>query len=184
MIDEAHAFGVFGSNLCGVSDEEGVLKEVDIISATLGKSMASMGAFVVADRSVVDYFVNKSRSFIFSTALPPVNVLWTNWLLSKKFDLLLQKKGRIRSIIKFTLDYLKDKGLDCSSQSQIIPIVTGDNKRALELALFLQERGFFVLPIRPPSVAPKSSRIRLSLNADIGMEEIKEIIDLISGELI
>ena len=98
--------------------------------------------------------------------------------------MLLQKKGRIRSIINFTLDYLKDKGLDCLSQSQIIPIVTGDNKRALELALFLQERGFFVLPIRPPSVAPKSSRIRLSLNADIGMEEIKEIIDLISGELI
>ena len=61
MIDEAHAFGVFGSNLCGVSDEEGVLKEVDIISATLGKSMASMGAFVVADRSVVDYFVKSRR---------------------------------------------------------------------------------------------------------------------------
>lgn len=183
MIDEAHAFGVFGDNLCGVSEEEGVLKEVDIISATLGKSMASMGAFVVADKSTVDYFVNKSRSFIFSTALPSVNILWTNWLLNDKFDLLLQKKERIRYIIKFALDYLKDRGIDSVSSSQIIPVVTGDNKRALELALFLQERGFFVLPIRPPSVAPKSSRIRLSLNADIGMEEIKEIIDLVSGEL-
>ena len=79
---------------------------------------------------------------------------------------------------------MKDRGIESVSSSQIIPVVTGDNKRALELALFLQERCFFVLPIRPPSVAPKSSRIRLSLNADIGMEEIKEIIDLISGELI
>ena len=85
--------------------------------------------------------------------------------------------------MKCALDYLKDRGIESVSSSQIIPVVTGDNKRALELALFLQERGFFVLPIRPPSVAPKSSRIRLSLNADIGMEEIKEIIDLVSGEL-
>ena len=183
MIDEAHAFGIFGNSICGVSEEIGILSNVDIITATLGKSMASMGAFVVSDKNMIDYFINKSRSFIFSTALPPVNVLWTSWLLSKKFNLLLEKKEKIKTLIKVTLDYLKDKKINCVSQSQIIPIVTGDNKKALELALHLQEQGFFVLPIRPPSVAQKSSRIRLSLNADISVDEIEEIVDVISGEL-
>lgn len=183
MIDEAHAFGIFGNNICGVSEETGVLRNVDIITATFGKSIASMGAFVVSNKNMIDYFINKSRSFIFSTALPPVNILWTSWLLSKKFNLLLEKKEKVRTLIKITLDYIKGKGIDCISQSQIIPIVTGDNRKALELALFLQEHGFFVLPIRPPSVAPKSSRIRLSLNAGVSVDDIREIVDLVSGEL-
>ena len=86
IIDEAHAFGVFGKNLCGISETVNVSNDVDIITATLGKAFASVGAFCVANKTYIDYFVNKSGSFIFSTALAPVNVMWTNWLIENKIN--------------------------------------------------------------------------------------------------
>ena len=75
MIDEAHAFGIYGKNLAGIADRDNLLNDVDIITATLGKSFASMGAFCVSNRTIIDYLINKANSFIFSTAIPPVNIM-------------------------------------------------------------------------------------------------------------
>lgn len=183
MIDEAHAFGAFGENLCGISEQQNVLNDVDIITATLGKSLASTGAFVVSQENIIDYFVNKARSFIFSTSLPSLNIMWSEWLLSQNFDLLKAQKHRLNEVCEFALNYLEQKEISTPSSSQIIPIVLGDNKKALEMSKFLQENGYFILPIRPPSVAPKSSRIRLSLNSQISKEEIKNVINLISEKI-
>ena len=84
MLDEAHAFGIFGSNLAGIADMEDVLEKVDIITATLGKSFASMGAFCVSDSTIIKYLTNKANSFIFSTALPPVSIMWSNFIIEEK----------------------------------------------------------------------------------------------------
>ena len=75
MLDEAHAFGVFGDNLFGVAQENNLLDEIDIITVTLGKSLASMGAICVSNRVIIDYLINKASTFIFSTALPSINIM-------------------------------------------------------------------------------------------------------------
>ncbi len=178
MIDEAHSFGVFGNNLCGISETENCLQDVDIITATLGKAFASVGAFCVADKTYIDYFINKSGSFIFSTALAPVNVMWTDWLIENKVDLIKQKRQKLSVLCKQVHEHIKDNG-----KTQIIPIIIGQNDKTIRTANYLQEKGFFVLPVRVPTVAPNTARLRLSLTADISFEEIKTLFETIKEQL-
>ncbi len=172
MLDEAHAFGIFGKNLAGISDRENLLSEVDIITATLGKSFASIGAFCVSNKTIVDYLINKANSFIFSTALPSVNIMWTNFLIEENFDVVKKQSRKLNTLIKQAHEYIKDNG-----STQIIPFIIGDNAKTGKVAEILQAKGYFVLPVRPPTVPVNTSRLRLSLTADITFEEFKNIID-------
>jgi 8-amino-7-oxononanoate synthase len=174
MIDEAHAFGVFGKDLCGISETVNVSNDVDIITATLGKSFASVGAFCVANKIYIDYFVNKSGSFIFSTALAPINVMWTNWLIENQINLIKDKQQKLNTLFKQVHEYIQDTG-----QTQIIPVIIGQNKQTVEIANKLQDEGFFVLPVRVPTVPQNTARLRLSLTADITFEEMKALFKII-----
>ncbi len=178
MIDEAHAFGIFGDNLAGICDKENILSEVDIITATLGKSFGSMGAFCVSSRTIIDYLINKADSFIFSTALPSVNVMWSNFLIEEKIDFIKSKSKKLNNIIKEAHQYINDNG-----KTQIIPVIIGDNAKTVKIALELQSKGFFVLPVRPPTVPVNTSRLRLSLTADITTNEFKLLADTIKRAL-
>ena len=170
MIDEAHAFGVFGDNLQGISAKNNLLDEIDIITVTLGKALASSGAICIANKTIINYLINKASSFIFSTAIAPINVMWSNFLLEEKFDLLRLKKEKLNSLF----DKIH-KIYPSASQSQIIPIVLGSAQNATNKALELQQKGFYVLPINPPTVPVNTSRLRISLTADITFEEICNI---------
>lgn len=170
MIDEAHAFGVFGDNLQGVAAQEGLLDEIDIITITLGKSLASQGAVCLADRAVIDYLINKASSFIFSTAIPSINVMWSNFLLEEKFELLKEKKKKLTSLFKSVHSLYPT-----ISSSQIIPVIIGESDKTLKTALELQNKGYYVLPINPPTVPGGTSRLRISLSADINIDEIKDL---------
>ncbi len=178
MIDEAHAFGIFGNNLAGVSDGENILEDVDIITATLGKSFASMGAFCTANKTIIDYLINKTNSFIFSTAIPSVNVMWSNFLIEEKFDIVKEKSKKLNNLVTKAHEYIKDKG-----ETQIVPIITGENNKTIKIAEELQSKGFFILPVRPPTVPVNTSRLRLSLTADITSDEFKTVIDIIKRVL-
>jgi len=98
MIDEAHAFGVFADNLQGVCSQLNLLNEIDIITITLGKALASSGAICISNKTIIDYLINKASSFIFSTAIAPLNVMWSNFLLEEKFELLQAKKEKLNSL--------------------------------------------------------------------------------------
>ncbi len=174
MIDEAHAFGIFGKTLCGIIDENDLLNEVDIITATLGKSIGSMGAFCVSEKTIIDYLVNKASSFIFSTAIPPSSIMWSNYLIEEKFDFLYKQAQKLKKLIKDAHEYMKDEG-----KTQIIPIIIGDNYKTINIAQELQSKGFYVLPVRPPTVPVNSSRLRLSLTSNITFEEFQLIINKI-----
>ena len=178
MIDEAHAFGVFGENLAGVSDENGIRENVDIITATLGKSFGSMGAFCVSNKVIIDYLINKADSFIFSTALPSVNIMWSDFLISEKFDFVREKSLKLRNLINEAHLYIKDGGL-----TQIIPVIIGENNKTVKIAQELQSKGFYILPVRPPTVPVNTSRLRLSLTSDITKEEFQTVIDIVNGAL-
>lgn len=172
MIDEAHAFGVFGNSLAGVCDELNLLDEIDIITITLGKSLASMGAICLANSTIINYLVNKASSFIFSTAIPSVNIMWSNFLLEEKFSLLKEKQVKLRNLFNQV-----HKIYPSISSSQIIPIVLNDAKKTKDYALELQQKGYYVLPINPPTVPVGTSRLRISLCADIEFEEVKALFE-------
>ena len=178
MIDEAHAFGVFGDSLEGVAGSLNLLNDVDIITVTLGKALASQGALCISDSVIINYLINKASSFIFSTAIPSVNVLWTNFLLNEKFELLLQKKEKLNSLFKKV-----HKIYPTVSSSQIIPVIIGEAKKTSDKALELQKEGYYVLPINPPTVPTGTSRLRLSLCADIELEEIENLFKKVNNAL-
>ena len=96
MIDEAHAFCAYGKTLAGISYG----KDVDIITATFGKAVGSFGAFCVANNEIISYLVNKARSFIFSTSIPPINIAWTNWLLTEKREYLKDRKICLKTLLQ------------------------------------------------------------------------------------
>jgi len=178
MIDEAHAFGIFGENLCGVCEEKKILQDVDIITITLGKSLGSMGAVCLANKIIIDYLINKASSFIFSTAIPSINVMWSLFLLKDKMLHLKQQKEKLNELYKKVhLIY------PTLSNSQIIPVVIGQAQKTKNIANYMQEKGYYVLPINPPTVPVGTSRLRISLTADIAVSEISEFFNLIKGNL-
>ncbi len=170
MIDEAHAFGVFGDNLLGICDSLNLIDKIDIITVTLGKSLASMGAVAIADKTIIEYLINKASSFIFSTAIAPINVMWSNFLLNEKFDILKLKKEKLNTLFSEV-----HKLYPTTSQSQIVPIVLGQSDKTSYFAADCQKEGYYVLPINPPTVPTGTSRLRISLTSDIEYCEIENL---------
>lgn len=165
VIDEAHAFGVFGKIGLGVCETLGIIDKVDLIVGTFGKAIGSMGAFAVGNKTLTDYLTNKARSFIFSTALPPINVAFTKWVIENKLPNTFDKRMKMLEI-----------GKSAGSSSHIIPIIIGGNKETVEACEILYQNGYFTLPIRPPTVPDGTSRLRLSLTTEITQQELKDAI--------
>lgn len=164
IIDEAHAFGVFGENGLGVAEELGIIDDVDLLVGTFGKAIGSMGAFVTGSKTMIDFLINKSRSFIFSTALPPINIAFSKWIIETQISKTAQKRKNMLNLAK-----------KFGSQSHIIPVVIGENKDTVDLCEVLFHNGYFTLPIRPPTVPVGTSRLRLSLTADIREDELQTL---------
>ena len=167
ILDEAHAFGVFGKNGLGVTETLGITDKVDLIVGTFGKAIGSMGAFVTGKKTLIEYLTNKARSFIFSTSLPPINIAFSKWIIEKKLPYTYEKRKKMLSI-----------GQKAGSESHIIPVVIGGNKETVDTCNVLYHNGFFTLPIRPPTVPEGTSRLRLSLTTDITEKEIFDAISL------
>lgn len=173
ILDEAHAFGVFGDNGLGVAEELGIINDIDLIVGTFGKAIGSMGAFAVGSRILIDFLINKSRSFIFSTALPPINIAFTKWIIENKLPNTLLKRKKMLNIAK-----------NFGSQSHIIPVVIGENKDTVDLCEVLFHNGYFTLPIRPPTVPVGTSRLRLSLTCEIEETELQTLKEKINEKLL
>lgn len=170
IIDEAHSVGVFGATGCGLAEEQGVLDEVDIIIGTFGKAFCSTGAYAIMDEALREYLINKMRSFIFTTALPPVVVNWSRFVLSKVIGM----KKRREHLRKISAKLRK--GLKSSGDSQIVPLVVGENAAAVALAEKLRKAGLLVFAIRPPTVPAGTARLRFSLTAALTERDIDKIL--------
>ena len=161
MIDEAHAFCAYGKSLGGISYG----KDVDIVTATFGKALGSFGAFCVSNKDIISFLINKARSFIFSTSIPPINIAWSNWLLTSKIEYILNQKRKLENLTTKAHSLLND--VVCDTNTHIIPLVIGSNDKTLEVAEKLKGEGYYIPAIRPPTVPIGSSRLRLSLTADL-----------------
>lgn len=179
FVDEAHATGIFGKDGAGVVQEEGLEREIDFIMGTFSKALGSFGAYLATSKKVVNYLVNTCRGFIYSTALPPA-IIASNLV---SIDLVKAESYRREKLLESTEYFrqaLKSRGFALKGNSQIIPLVIGKNKETCEFAQHLQEGGYWVLPIRPPTVPQGEARLRFSLTFYHTKEILQRLIDDIS----
>lgn len=163
-VDEAHAYGCFGERGLGLCNEEGITEDVDLLVGTFGKAGGSAGAFAASGETLHATMVNSARSFIFSTALPPVVYLRT---LENHLRLrgAWQRRKDLAEISAEAKARIEAKYGPTPSTTHIIPIITGDAEKALALAAELRQKGIVALPIRRPTVPPGGERVRISLSA-------------------
>lgn len=174
-VDEAHAVGVLGHNGLGLAEETQTLQDIDYIVGTFGKAFASMGAYVICDASIREWLINQVRSFIFSTALPPITHCWTRFVLAKMPSLSNLRTHLAEVSLRVSQAINTDS--EVSYQSPIIPYILGDNVSAVQKAQALQQAGFYALPIRPPTVPVGTARIRLVMNAKLSAEDCDRLIE-------
>lgn len=177
-VDEAHAFGVRGDKGLGVAEEMNCIQEIDFLVGTFGKALASAGAYIVCKKIVREYLINKMRTLIFTTALPPITLSWTSFLLERLPNLKDERK-HLTLISNLLKDALLAKGYSCPTDSHIIPMIIGESKVAVLTAELLQRKGFYALPVRPPTVPEGTSRIRFSLTAELSQTDIERLIEVI-----
>jgi 8-amino-7-oxononanoate synthase len=176
MVDEAHATGIFGRNGAGLVEEEGLEKEVDLIMGTFSKALGSFGAYLACSKVIASYLINSCRSFIYSTALPPA-VIAANLA---SIELIKEEPFRRENLLesaKYFRESLKIKGLKVAGDSQIVPLISGNNLKTVEFAKNLQEKGYWVLPIRTPTVPKGEERLRFSLTHYHTKETLQKLID-------
>lgn len=174
-VDEAHAIGVYGKNGLGIAERANVIADIDLLVGTFGKALASMGAYVVCDKILKECLINQMRPLIFSTALPPFNVTWTHFIF-ERLPQLSKERTHLELLSAFLRQEVEHRTQTMPSQTCIVPYILGENEATLAKAKVLQEQGYYCLPIRPPTVPKGTSRIRLSLTADMTMDEVKQFV--------
>jgi len=180
FVDEAHATGIFGKNGSGVVEEEGLEEKIDFIMGTFSKALAGFGAYLATSRKIVEYLINACRSFIYSTALPPAIVACN----LASIDLIRDEPYRRKDLLalaQYFREALIRKGFTVKGVSQIIPVILGDNLKAKKIASTLQEKGYWILPIRPPTVPFGQARLRFSLTFHHDNKVLERAIDDISS---
>lgn len=177
MVDDAHATGVIGKDGRGVPGLFGLEDAIDIQMGTLSKALGCFGAYVVGSRQLKEFLINKCRSFIFTTALPPSVIASA----LAAFDLLESEPWR-REAIQANADFLRtglrSLGYDVAgSETQIIPVVVGDSARAILFSKMLLERGVFACGVRPPTVPEGQSRLRATVMATHTREDLQQALN-------
>ncbi|MDR1581790.1 MAG: 8-amino-7-oxononanoate synthase [Prevotellaceae bacterium] len=175
-VDEAHAFGVMGVSGLGCAHHKQLVHRIEYVICTLGKAGASEGAFIICDSVTKQWLVNKSRTLIFTTATPPINILWTHFVIKK-----ILKMNKEREHLQQITKRLRDKlaGYNILGDTHIIPVVTCGNDKCADLAGKMQSKGIWAMPVRYPSVPVGQARIRLSLTAAMSNEHIDRVYESI-----
>lgn len=192
-VDEAHSFGCEGPDGLGLTAASAKPDMVDIMVGTFGKAAASQGAFAIVNRTLHQYLMNHARSFIFSTAIPPISVAWTNFVIDRITDM-----DDERSHLK-VLSTAMNRGLNelrsaCSDntetdanaiiqQTAIQPFIIGSSSKTLKISSLLNSDGIKVLPIRTPTVPPGTERLRFSLSAALTLSDVDKAISSLRKHL-
>jgi 8-amino-7-oxononanoate synthase len=183
IVDEAHAVGLYGDRGSGLIEACGIERDVCLSVNTAGKALGVSGAFVAGPAWAIGYLIQRARPFIFSTAPPPSLAA----ALDASLDIIErepQRRALLTSRVQYFRNALRTAGVPVPDGfSQIIPIVLGDNDRALLAAGELQAQGFDVRAIRPPSVAAGTARLRIAVNVGLSDETIDRFVDVLAATL-
>lgn len=180
MVDEAHAGGVFGVHGEGYAGRVNGGDRIDLHMGTFGKALGGFGAYVTGEPWLIDYLVQKMRSFIFSTALPPAVLASANEAIR-----IVEREERRRTMLHEKAAYfrgaLKRRGLDIgASASQIVPVMIGSDADAVAFSQSLQQRGIAAVPVRPPTVPENRARIRLTVMSAHTYEDLQWAVEQIT----
>jgi 8-amino-7-oxononanoate synthase len=174
IVDEAHAIGAIGPDGRGAIAQAGLEGEVDVAIGTLGKALGSYGAYACASEETIRYLINTARPLIFSTAPPPPSVagaLTALELLEEKPHLVQRLRSNARALRRA----LAAEGIGVGdAEMHIVPLIVGEERAAMGLCETTLERGIFAQAIRPPTVAPGTSRLRLAVMATHTADELRE----------
>jgi 8-amino-7-oxononanoate synthase len=180
LVDEAHATGVLGPTGAGLAEEVGLESDTTASVGTLSKALGGIGGFVGASREVCDLIVNRARSFSYTTALPAAACEAARAALAivrAEPD----RRKRVLALAERLRCALQEKGFESGrSETQIVPVLVGEPERALALAAALLERGIFCPAIRPPTVPPGTSRLRVSLTAEHTEEDVDRLVAVLA----
>ena len=178
LVDDAHGFGVLGKQGHGILEQENIQSDRIIYIGTLGKAAGVSGAFVCAQDSFVEWLVQKGRPYIYSTATPPA-IAHT---LLKSLEIIesdegAKRRGQLNQLIKIWQDEMTfSEWKKVSSCTPIQPIILGSNASALMAAKLLDEAGYWIPAIRPPTVAPGSARLRITFSANHSADDLRKLI--------
>ena len=177
MVDDAHGLGVMGHLGAGTSAHFDLTDKVDLIMGTFSKSLASLGGFLAADHSIIEYLRHHARSLIFSASMSPASVASTLAAL----DIIQSEPERIEQLwsnTSYTTRLLREEGFEIgATETPIIPIYVRDNEKTFFITRQLQEDGIFVNPVVSPAVPPDSTLIRFSLMANHTIPQIDEAVE-------
>lgn len=174
-VDEAHAIGVRGEQGLGCAEQYNVMADIDLLVGTFGKACASVGGYLICDPIIRSYLINTMRPLIFSTALPPINIAWSDFIF-KKVMAAKSERLHLHKISQDLQSAIVAKGYHSPSTSHIVPIIVGASQTAVEKSQSVQQHGFYAMPVRPPTVPQHSARLRISLTSLIQSDDLQRLV--------
>ena len=178
-VDEAHAIGVRGQKGLGCAEQYDVINQIDFLVGTFGKAIASVGGYLICDPIIKAYLINTMRPLIFSTALPPLNIAWTQFIFEKMQNMQAQRQ-HLHNMSAYLQEKITALGYASPSTSHLVPIIIGASNVAVEKAKVLQAQGFYIMPVRPPTVPQNGARLRVSLSALIVQDELQQLVNILA----
>jgi 8-amino-7-oxononanoate synthase len=176
MVDEAHATGLYGAHRRGLAEELGVSDRIEVQMGTLGKALGASGGYICGSRVLIDYLINRARTFIFSTAPVPAAVAAaTAGIRFVQSSAGEERRSKLWQLVSQVSSALNPQ--PSARQSAIIPILIGEETKAVEAAAALRERGIFLPAIRYPTVARGQARLRLTLSAAHTQADLADLLD-------
>ncbi len=181
MVDEAHGLGVFGKNGRGVCDHFGVTADVDLIMGTFSKSLASIGGFIAADSSIINYLRHTTRTYIFSASCTPAATAAAREAL----HILLEEPERIEKlweVTNYALKRFREEGFEIGeTESPIIPLYVRDVDKTFAVTKLAFDAGVFINPVIPPACAPQDTLVRFALMANHTKEQVDQAVKALTG---
>ena len=176
MVDEAHGLGVFGKQGRGVCDYFGLTNEVDLIMGTFSKSLASIGGFIAADKSIINWLKHNARTYIFSASATPAATASA----LEALHILQQEPERLENlwnVTNYALKRFRESGFEIgATESPIIPLYVRDTEKTFMVTKLAFDEGVFINPVIPPACAPQDTLVRFALMANHTHEQVDEAI--------
>jgi len=175
ILDDAHGDFVVGKDGKGTGNYFGVSKKIDLYISSLSKGLGSFGGYVSSQKNIIDLCVNRSKAFIYTSALP--SFLIENSL--KRFESNRKKyQNNLQANKKLLVKGLKEIGYSINSKTHIVPIIIGDEKKTMEFGHYLLKNGIFVQPIRYPTVPKNKARLRISITGWLSHKNIENSLEV------
>ena len=175
IVDDAHGDFTLGKDGKGTPNIFGVEKQVDVYISSLSKGLGAFGGYVSSTKPVIDLCINKARSFIYTSALPSFLV---ELALNKLKQDRVKSQKTLQQNVLLLISGLKQIGFDITSNSHIIPIIVGNEKKTLEFSKFIYDNGVFAQPIRYPTVPKNKARLRISVTAWLTKKHIEDALNV------